>query len=264
MEKQLIFFDIDGTLLNHEKQLPISTKKAVYRLQELGHDVAIATGRAPFMFQDLLKELNIETYISLNGQYVVYKGKAIYTNPLDKEELDRLTGLSKNVKNPIIHQDHEAMRSTVESHPYIDQGIGSLKIQTEPIFDPEHYKDHEVYQSLLFCTDEEEKRHFQGQFEKIEFVRWHEFSVDVMPVGGSKANGIKALVNYLGQSMDHVYAFGDGLNDLEMLKLVKHSVAMGNAHDDVKKVAKYVTTHVDENGILNGLELVGLLGKQTV
>ncbi|GBF10737.1 Cof-type HAD-IIB family hydrolase [Tepidibacillus sp. HK-1] len=264
MEKQLIFFDIDGTLLNHEKQLPISTKKAINRLQELGHDVAIATGRAPFMFQELLKELDIQTYISLNGQYVVYKGKAVYTNPLDKEELHRLTDLSKSVNNPIIYEDHEAMRSNFESHLYIDHGIGSLKIQSEPIFDPEYYKHHDVYQSLLFCTEEDEKAYYQGQFKKLELVRWHEFSVDVMPVGGSKAKGIKELVKFLGLSMDNVYAFGDGLNDIEMLKFVKHSVAMGNAHDDVKKVAKYVTKHVDENGILKGLELVGLLEKGAV
>jgi Cof subfamily protein (haloacid dehalogenase superfamily) len=264
MEKKLIFFDIDGTLVNHEKQLPDSTKKAIYRLQELGHKIAIATGRAPFMFQDLLKELNITTYVSLNGQYVMDEGEVVYTNPLDKEELHRLTCSSADVKNPIVHENHEAMRSNVKYHTYIEEGIGSLKIKDEPIYDPDHYKENEVYQSLLFCTEEEEKVHFKGKYQKFEFVRWHEYSVDVLPKGGSKAKGIKELVKYLELSMDDVYAFGDGLNDIEMLKFVKNSVAMGNAHDEVKKVAKYVTAHVDQDGILKGLELVGLLEKGAV
>ena len=57
MEKQLIFFDIDGTLLDDDKKLPESTKYAVQRLKELGHEVAIATGRSPHMFEELREEL---------------------------------------------------------------------------------------------------------------------------------------------------------------------------------------------------------------
>ncbi len=75
MEQKVIFFDIDGTLLNHEKELPASTKESVFKLKEMGHIVAIATGRAPFMFADLRKELGIDTYVSFNGQYVVLNGE---------------------------------------------------------------------------------------------------------------------------------------------------------------------------------------------
>ena len=67
------------------------------------------------------------------------------------------------------------------------------------------------------------------------------------------------LVKHLGKSIDNIYPFGDGLNDVEMLKFVKNSVAMGNAHEEAKKVAKHITTSVHQNGILNGLEMVGLL-----
>ena len=87
MEKQLIFFDIDGTLLDDDKKLPESTKYAVQRLKELGHEVAIATGRSPHMFRELREELEIDTYVSLNGQYVVHKETPVFTNPLDQDEL---------------------------------------------------------------------------------------------------------------------------------------------------------------------------------
>lgn len=262
-KKQMIFFDIDGTLLNEEKKLPKSTKKAINRLKELGHEVAIATGRAPFMFKELMDELGIHSFVSFNGSYVVYKGNPIYQNPLDQEELYLLTQFANSIKNPIIYENHEKMYANMESHPHIEEGIGSLKIKDKPIFDPHYYQGKEIYQSLLFCNATEQAS-YQEKFKKFDFVRWHEHAVDVLPAGGSKAKGIEALINYLNIPIDQVYAFGDGLNDIEMLSFVNNSIAMGNAVDQVKDVAKFVTKHVDEDGILRGLELVGLLDEEAV
>lgn len=88
MEPCLIIFDIDGTLLDHDKELPESTKQAVKELKASGHVVAIATGRGPFMYENLRKELEIDTYISFNGQYVVHKNKEVYKNPIKEATLE--------------------------------------------------------------------------------------------------------------------------------------------------------------------------------
>lgn len=74
-DKKIIFFDIDGTLLDDDKKMPLTAEKAVFALKELGHEVAIATGRAPFMFKDIREQLEIDSYVSFNGQYVVLRGK---------------------------------------------------------------------------------------------------------------------------------------------------------------------------------------------
>src|SRR5690625_6023994 len=73
----LIFFDIDGTLLDHDKNLPSTTKSAINQLQSDGHIIAIATGRGPFMYEGLRQELNIDTFVSFNGSYVVLEDKVI-------------------------------------------------------------------------------------------------------------------------------------------------------------------------------------------
>lgn len=67
------------------------------------------------------------------------------------------------------------------------------------------------------------------------------------------------MLTHLNCSVENTYAFGDGLNDLEMFELVKYPVAMGNAFDIVKKSASYVTTSNDEDGIVNGLHLCGII-----
>ena len=257
-DKSIIFFDIDGTLLNHDKKLPISAKESIFKLKELGHEVAIATGRAPFMFEDLRKELGINTFVSYNGQYVVLKGEVLYTNPLKISSLEKLTEVSLQNNHPVVFMDHEDMKANVPEHTYIKESIATLKIGRFPTHDPHYYKGRELYQTLLFCPEGEEKQ-YEQEFYDFDFVRWHPVSLDVVPKGGSKAKGIEKIVEKLGIPMERQYAFGDGLNDMEMLTTIKNSVAMGNAEEIVKSAAKYVTKSVEENGIFHGLQMVGLL-----
>ncbi|MGJ7911691.1 Cof-type HAD-IIB family hydrolase [Neobacillus sp. LXY-1] len=257
-KRSIIFFDIDGTLLTHDKELPPLTKESIFKLKRFGHEVAIATGRAPFMFEDLRKELDIHTFVSYNGQYVVLNGEVLSTNPLNSPSLEKLTETALQNNHPVVYMDHKDMKANVPEHTYIAESISTLKIEHFPTFDPNYYKDRDLYQTLLFCQVGEEKQ-YEEMFQDFDFVRWHPLSVDVIPKGGSKAKGIEQIVNKLSIPDDRHYAFGDGLNDIEMLTTVKNSVAMGNAVDQVKKVAKFVTRSVEENGITHGLQMVGLL-----
>lgn len=257
-EQSIIFFDIDGTLLTDEKELPKSTKEAIFKLKEKGHVVAIATGRAPFMYENLRVELEIDTYVSYNGQYVVLNGEVLYTNPLKIPALEKLTEDALNHNHPVIFMDHEDMKANVPEHPYINESIGTLKIDQFPTHDPLYYQKRELYQSMVFCAEGEED-YYQEKFQDFDFVRWHPVSVDVIPKGGSKANGIEKIIEKLGFPKERQFAFGDGPNDVEMLSRIYNSVAMGNAGESLKSVAKYVTKSVDNNGIQYGLEMVGLL-----
>lgn len=254
----LIFFDIDGTLLDHDKNLPQSTKKAIAQLQAAGHITAIATGRGPFMYVPLRDELNINSFVSFNGSYVVIDGEIVFTNPLHEEKLLELTteGLQKD--HPAVLMTAEAMHSNVENHPFINDSLATLKLDVAPSFNSKFNQAQKLYQTLFFI-EEENEQYYRKKYPEFEFIRWHPLSVDVIPKDGSKAKGIEAAVKALNIDSENVYAFGDGLNDVEMLKSVKNSVAMGNAVPEAKKVAKYVTKDVDQDGILHGLKMVGLL-----
>ena len=254
----IIFFDIDGTLLNHDKQLPPSAKQAIFQLKERGHVVAIATGRAPFMFENLRKDLDIDTYVSCNGAFVVLDGEVIYTNPLKIQSLEKLAEVALRNNHPVVFLSENDMKMNVPEHFYIKESIDTLKIDCFPTYDPHYYKTCDLYQTLLFCSEGEEKQ-YEREYQDFDFVRWHPLSLDLLPKGGSKAKGIEILVENLGIPAERQFAFGDGLNDLEMLSTVKNSVARGNARDKVKEVAKYVTKSVEDDGIVHGLKMVGLL-----
>lgn len=255
--KKAVFFDIDGTLLDSDKRLPEKTKKAIKLLQESGVFVAIATGRGPFMFEELREELGISSFVCFNGQYVVLDGKKVYSQPFPEGELKKLIDFSKEKKHPSVFLDEYTMKANVEYHPYIEESLASLKCP-HPDKDENYFMNSRIYQSLLFCEDGEEEDYVK-LFDQFRFIRWHEFSVDVLPGGGSKAAGIKKVADLIGIPMENIYAFGDGLNDIEMLQAVGVGVAMGNAHPEVKKHAEYITKDVSEDGIWEGLKDLGLI-----
>ncbi|WP_269461274.1 HAD-IIB family hydrolase [Brochothrix thermosphacta] len=118
--------------------------------------------------------------------------------------------------------------------------------------------DNEIYQMMLFADDSHDMS-YNAAFENYRFVRWHDQSMDVIPANGSKADGIKALLSELNIAIENAYAFGDGMNDYEMLQAVGCGVAMGNGKEALKKVADYITDHVDEDGIMKGLKHLNLI-----
>lgn len=255
--KKIVFFDIDGTLFDHDKKLPALTKKAVERLKENGVFVAIATGRAPFMFDALREELDIDSFVSFNGQYVVFENEVIYKNPLPTDNIKKLINFSLQKEHPLVLMNEHTMKATVSYHDHIEDSIGSLKIP-HPDEDRDFYKGREIFQSLLFFEDNNDEE-YQTNFPGFRFIRWHQYSTDVLPAGGSKAEGIKIMIERLGFEMKDVYAFGDGLNDIEMLQTVGTGVAMGNSSEEVKKAADITTTSVDNDGIWNGLKQLELI-----
>jgi Cof subfamily protein (haloacid dehalogenase superfamily) len=255
--KKIVFFDIDGTLLDHEKKLPESTKKAINLLKKNDVFVAIATGRAPFMFEGLREELGIDSFVSFNGQYVIFEDQVIYENPLDEDELKKLFLHSKTNGHPLVFMNEKTMKASVKHHPFIEKSMGSLNFP-HPEEDDTFYVNRKMYQSLLFCEEHDKKLYFSN-YPQFEFIRWHPYSVDVLPKGGSKAEGIKKMIGRLGFELKDVYAFGDGLNDLEMLKAVGTGVSMGNGVPEAKEIANLITSDVSNDGIWNGLKELQLI-----
>ncbi|UOF89451.1 Cof-type HAD-IIB family hydrolase [Fodinisporobacter ferrooxydans] len=256
MAYKIVFFDIDGTLVNHEKQIPEDTKWAVQQLQKQGVLTAIATGRAPFHLAAIAKQLNIDTFVSFNGSFVVYKGKTIFENPLHSQKLQDLQTYATNLNHPLVFLDHQQCFANANKHSHIEQSFQDLRVPSPLYKNPDFNTN--IYQALLYCQKHEEV-HYNGKFGDFAFIRWHKFSMDVLPSNGSKAIGIKKLLEHIGLSKEETIAFGDGLNDREMLSYVGLGIAMGNAKPEVQQYAKFVTRSVDGGGIRYGLQTAGLI-----
>lgn len=257
MYKKIAFFDIDGTLLDHDKKLPEKTKQAIKDLQSQGVYCAIATGRAPFMYKELREKLGIDSFVSFNGQYVVFEGKEIYTNPLSEPELEKLHRHAEENNHPMVFMNHEEMKASTPNHDHITESLGTLYIE-HPTEDASFFKGRKIYQSLLFCEGDEIEE-YRKAYDAFDYIRWHSLSCDVLPKGGSKAEGIKKMIEAAGMNLEDTYAFGDGLNDIEMIQEVGTGVAMGNAVSETKAVSDFVTSDVSEGGLAHAIYEIGLL-----
>ncbi|AYC29100.1 Cof-type HAD-IIB family hydrolase [Paenisporosarcina cavernae] len=255
--KKYLFFDIDGTLYNSKKQLSEKTIHSIQKAKEKGSEIFIATGRAPFMIRPVLEKLQIDSYVCFNGQYVVYKNDVFHTEAISNEKLQALQLFASNRQHPIVVMNEEKMIANKENHPFIDQAISSLHFPY-PEVDNAIIGQNDIYQALVFCQEGEEEE-YKRSFPHLKFVRWHDYSVDVLPGGGSKANAIEALREKLGVNVEDIIAFGDGLNDVEMIKAAGIGVVMGNGHRETIAVADHVTGHVDEEGLTEAMEKLGLI-----
>lgn len=259
MNKKLIFFDIDGTLLTDEKKILDSTKEAVKKLKENGHEVAIATGRNALMAQEIIDELEMENYVVCNGAAAIYQGEQIFLNPLDSKEFERLLRVADAQGHPIVY---ETARDLKRRHEEVDwrlkEGIEAVGFHVP---DEEHffYQHNELTQALLFYEEKDKSYYEEGQFPHFRFVRWHDTGVDVLPQNGSKAATILNISEKIGYKTEDIVVFGDGLNDYEMISDAGIGVAMGNALDIVKEEADLVTKTNNEHGIYLALGELNLI-----
>ncbi|PVX31817.1 hypothetical protein C8D76_12032 [Pasteurella langaaensis DSM 22999] len=259
---KIVFFDIDDTLfVKFKDHLPASVAPALRQLKANGIMPAIATGRAPCslppQIYQLIDEVGIELFVTMNGQYATYQGKEIEKHPIPTEKIGKIVNFfdRHNIEYAFVSQDDVYIsNATPELHSALDPVLTGYHI------DKTYYQRHEVFQILPFYrAEQDELVESSGILEGLRVVRWDVDSVDLFDAEGSKARGIQAAVHHLGLKMENVMAFGDGLNDLEMLQVVGVGVAMGNAHQELKAVADFVTDHIEENGIVNFLKKASLI-----
>lgn len=255
--KKTLFFDIDGTLYNSNKEIPAKAKEAVFKARENGHDIFIATGRAPFMIRDVLAELQIDSYICFNGQYIVHENKVVYDAAIDIHFLESITSFANQKGHPLVYMNANKMIASIPYHPDVEESFHSLKFP-HPAHEELFHMNEKIYQALVFCSLDEEIL-YKKEFPNLKFVRWHRVSADILPKGASKAEAILFLVKKLNLKIENTIAFGDGLNDIEMIDTVGFGVAMGNGHVEAIKRAKHVTKHVDEDGLFEALAYLKLI-----
>lgn len=257
MTYKLAFFDIDGTLLNKEKEIPVSTMNAIQKLKSNGIEVLIATGRSPYHSFDIASRLGIESMVNFNGSYVTYKGDVLHKNPIDQSFVSKIKNIASDKGHCVTFFGLDTFSPSHEEHPFLTKVYTETKIPN-PTFIPDFINDRDIYQLYLHCQTSEEFL-YKELFDDLQFLRWHDYSIDLVPKNGSKAVGIEKILKHKGISPEEVIAFGDGLNDIEMLSYVGMGVAMGNCEKEVIPHANFVTKHVSDNGIefaLRHLELI--------
>ena len=261
---KIIFFDVDETLYsNHSPRgphVPESTWQALHELHQKGILTAIATGRSaavlPPAVKTLITECGIDMLVSINGQYIEYRGQKLADFPMDTMQAAQLSQCLRQHHIAHAFVAHDGLYSAYEDE-HLHTALNALGIPH--IHRPDACRQQAVYQFLCFYPESRDELAGSLQPDTMKIIRWHPSGVDMLDKAGSKARGIAAALDKLGISIADSMAFGDGLNDVAMIKAVGFGVAMGNAAPELKAVADYVCPSIDEDGIYRGLVDLGVI-----
>lgn len=261
---KIVFFDIDETLYyKKECRIPHSISEQVLpQLRAKGIIPAIATGRTlgafPKAIEPLMNSQGFELFVTTNGQYNVYQGKIISEYLLPTARIERALAILKSLQIEYAFVTDKEI-AVSKNTPEVAESVAPIK--ADYIVDPDHYLTHNVIQLLAFFPQERTAEVVATGIleDDLKEVRWHKHSVDLLQKQNSKAVGIYDVLKHFGIGVENAMAFGDGLNDLEMLQAVGYGVAMGNAEPELKAVADYVTLPIEQDGILNALKKLGVI-----
>jgi len=254
-----IFFDIDGTLVPlGSRHMPESTFAALETLRRKGVRLFIASGRPPQYLQNLpeaLKSFPFDGYVLCNGQCCT----DAYLDPFYLEALPRASlapVLDWLEENPDVVCHFVEYRGSYLNR--LTPEHAALHPEDKMVGDPRRCLDHATYQLNPFVSAERE-RELLARAPGLASVRWCDDFSDIIPASGGKEKGIARMLARFGLAASEAMAFGDGGNDIAMLRYAGIGVAMGSAPQDVKAAADYVTGAASENGIANALQHFGLL-----
>ena len=279
-DKKILFLDVDGTLIDYRAIMPESAGRAVDQARANGHLVYICTGcsKAEVLSRNLCE---LDGMIGANGGYVEDHGEVIMHQSIPVEDVRRIVewcdqrglGAVLETNDGIFYS--ELMRNQArEVYSKYAAGKGST-------YEDAWKKNEGIEDRMDFLYGEER---YRSDINKIDFVlssyqdfldAKQEFSHmiantwggkdeqalfgDLSPAGITKKNAIDVLLKHLGRSVDDTIAFGDAKIDISMFEICNYSVAMGNAGPETKEAADYITTDVNEDGILNAFRYLNLI-----
>lgn len=258
--KPIVSFDVDMTLLDHKNwEIPQSALETIERLRE-NHIIVLATGRdmdSSFSVS-VRDQIRPDAIIHLNGTKVTVGDKVIYEHTFDKKLLKRIldyTGKTPySVGTTIGNRDYYVHPEVVKKHDLDLWGECGRQF-----FDPYELEGLKV-RTMAYIGDEAGAKAMEKAFPEINV---HMFAqkrgADVVEKKASKAVGLLRLCEYFHVPVSETVAFGDSMNDYDILKAAGMGIAMGNAMEELKKAADYVTDPIDQDGIKNACLHFGMI-----
>ncbi|MDF2633562.1 MAG: Cof-like hydrolase [Pelosinus sp.] len=279
---RLIATDLDGTLLNEEHEVSKENIKAIRQAQKQGIEVIVATGRTYFDAFTICEKFGLNTYlISYNGAAIHDKsGQRISSLTMERDDVqymakwleerdyyyevstDKKIYIPSNAKE-ILYREAESLKGTkFELEPiYFEETLDQIFSQSGMT----SVKNHEeimianegIYKVFGFSFNDKKRQIAINQFAGMKQFLMTSSMTNNFELGhrdASKGNALKIVADRLGISLNKAMAIGDNYNDVSMMKIVKFSVAMGTAKDDIKELCSFVTYGNDKDGVAHAIE----------
>ncbi|MFS0882957.1 HAD family hydrolase [Metabacillus niabensis] len=257
----ILFLDIDGTILRPDDTIEQSTKQAIAEVKEKGLEVFLATGRPLHEISHIAEELNIDSFIGYNGAFAIHKGEEIFNSPMNPKTVESYLEIAKNNGHELVLYTREKNIFPDLDSPAVKDFLEAFHLHYNEQFTPE-VVTHILGITLINLTEQDPKL-----YEKADpTIHLSQVNVDglrhcydVIRDTVNKGVAVNHILEHLQIPKEAAIAFGDGMNDKEMLSTVGEGFAMGNGHPELFQYAKHKTTKVTDSGVYNGLKLLKLI-----
>ncbi|MCK3935258.1 Cof-type HAD-IIB family hydrolase [Streptococcus suis] len=278
--RKIIFLDVDGTLVDYQNRIPESAIRAIRQARENGHLVYVCTGRSRAEMQPELWEIGLDGMIGGNGSYVEHQGQVIMHQLLSEEDSRAIVdwlherGLEFYLEsnNGLFASENfrERARETLRIYS-MNKGKTAEEVADQEVEDVIHglIFDGQLYRNDLnkvsFVLDSYQDHLDSKQaFPQLVANTWggrgeSALFGDLGVKDIDKAHAISVLLDHLGASQADTIAFGDAKIDISMLDYCAVGVAMGNGGAEILAMADMITDDVEEDGLYNAFEKLGLL-----
>lgn len=256
---KLIASDMDGTLLNDKDEIHEEFYQVFQELKKQNIIFAAASGRQYYNLAKRFEKIKDDMmFIAENGTFVVYKGEELLLNALDKETAIELIKIGRDIKESYVVL-------CGKKSAYIESKDERLIKEVE-----KYYEEYKIVNDLTkveddilkvticdFIGSEENSYTYYNDYkEKLQVSVSGQIWLDITDKGVNKGLAINKLQELLNIKHEETMVFGDYLNDLEMMESAYHSYAMENAHEDLKKVARFITKSNDESGVVHAINSI--------
>lgn len=265
---KLIALDMDGTLLNSQKQISLRTQQAIAKAREQGIKVVLASGRPLAGMQDKLELLNLTSpqdyVLHYNGSMVqnVGTGDVIYQQIIDGRSAKRVARLAKElgVNTHAFSQIHGLITPKTSQYTEVEANINGLSI-TEMDFEL-LTDDHPIIKAMIVAEPEVLTATIAkipaAFYQDFTIVQSAAFFVEFLNPKSNKGIGVKAIADHLGINASEVICMGDAENDHHMLQYAGLGIAMENAMEETKRIADHITLSNDHDGVAVAIEQFAL------
>ncbi len=259
-EIKAFFFDVDNTLYTHRiHDFPESTKSMLIKLKNKGYRIAIATSRCRYEVQNLpsfFRNFSFDAEIYDGGALVMEKEHLLFKNPLHKEQIQRFIAYCEKEGIPVRYSTFDQDYLTSRCSADIRDNFFKLYLNIPNV---KKYENEEAYNLLAYPSNSNQKEAICELMHDANIVHHSSDTLEITATGVNKSKAVEALCEYWDIPLSSIVCFGDGANDVEMLKEAGIGVAMGNGNKLAKEAADYVCGAIDEDGLSIFCESMGWL-----
>ena len=261
---KLVALDMDGTLLNSEKEITERNKQAIAKAREKGVSVVLASGRPLHGMKEKLNELELTSendfVVSFNGSFVhrVADFKEIHSRIITGKDAKRVANLAKELGVHMHAFSVEHGLITPENNPYTGHEATINGVETTE-FDFSQLEDDHSIIKVMFADAPEVLDKATPQlpselYDDYTVVRSAHIFLEFLNKGSNKGVGVATVADHLGINPDEVICMGDAENDHHMIEYAGLGVAMANATDETKEIADYITDSNEDSGVAKVIE----------